>query len=729
MRVFISCLLVMLCYCVVSQDIRTTDEILLELKEDNKENSVSLLIELCKASRFEGKADLYRSSVNKAMTLVRADNYKDKPLKLTVFNEKAWQLKAEAEFDSALLLLREAEAIAEEGTQLQSDLFHTRASIFYNVAQYDSAIAYNLKALEIRHRLEDLEGLAISYNNLSNAYDRKSDYPKSIDAAFESLKIREQLGHKSQMADVYSNLGGTYNMIGEYDKAIEMLLTGISLLEEIAAPIANASASWANLGVTYVSIQEYEKAIDAFNRVLAIQKEVGNKYHIAFALEGLAVVFEEQLQFDSSLSYHQRGLKIARELDDPFSIGRRLMGMGVAYEKLDRFEESRAAYEESLTVRQEIGDKKGVANNYINLGYLFLRTDELNGAIDHFEKALDMTDELIIERSKAYEGLYLVHKEARNFSKSLANFEAYKALNDSLINADKLENIAELETRYETEKKEREIELLNKEKELQAAELQRNQLMLSAATGLIVLIVVIAFILYRQRDLKAKARLVQEKAKLKTEQIQAVIASQEKERKRFAMDLHDDFGQLISALKLNVSRIEATSSQVTKSEEILDSMYSSLKNIAFDLMPHTLFERGLEEAIDELKEQVSASGEIQMSFQPFGIRDKINDDQKVAVYRIVQELVSNTIKYAGATKINISITDLEEGFSLMLEDNGNGYNVEDFKNGSGNGWKNIRSRLDLLQGEIDFDTTKGRKNATVSIEIPYRLVENVAVAS
>jgi len=192
------------------------------------------------------------------------------------------------------------------------------------------------------------------------------------------------------------------------------------------------------------------------------------------------------------------------------------------------------------------------------------------------------------------------------------------------------------------------------------------------------------------------------------------------------MDLPDDFGQLISALKLNVSNLK--SKEAEKSEKILDTMYSSLKNIAFDLMPHTLFEKGLEEAIEELKEQVNSSSSLKMTFQPFGVSGKINDEQKVAVYRIVQELISNILKYAGASKINISLTDVGEGFSLLIEDDGKGFNLETFKNSNGNGWKNIHSRLDLLHGEIEFDTIQGRKNSTVSIEIPYNGQAKSAVA-
>ena len=254
------------------------------------------------------------------------------------------------------------------------------------------------------------------------------------------------------------------------------------------------------------------------------------------------------------------------------------------------------------------------------------------------------------------------------------------------------------------------------------------------ATGVALIVVLISIFglvlwIYKRKRYKVQIQHELEKALLKEEQIKAVINSQEKERKRFAMDLHDDFGQMISALKIHVSKFKGVaieSSMTEKSEEILDSMYRSLKNIAFDLMPQTLFEKGLEEAIEELADQINAGGGIKMDFQSFKIQDKINDDQKVAIYRIIQELVSNALKYANASKINISITDLEESLSLLIEDDGDGFDINAFKMGKGNGWKNIDSRLDLLQGEIDFDSIKGRRNTTISINIPYQLKEVIA---
>ena len=353
-------------------------------------------------------------------------------------------------------------------------------------------------------------------------------------------------------------------------------------------------------------------------------------------------------------------------------------------------------------------------------------------AEESYRKAIELSKEAenpdVIRR--ALSGLSRLEEDRGNYQSALDYYRQYHDLSDSLVNESNRNKISELQVAFDTEKKEQEIEILNTRNSLQAAVIERNNLYILAAALLIAAIVIMSILMLRQRSLRADTQLEQEKSKLKSEQIRAVIDSQEKERKRFAMDLHDDFGQLISALKLNVSKLRnsGTSQIAEKSEEILDSMYSSLKNIAFDLMPHTLFEKGLEEAVEGLCDQVNTSGEVKMATQSFELKDLIDNDQKVAVYRIIQELVSNCLKYSKATRINIGMTNLGESLSLVIEDDGDGFDLLHFKNGVGNGWKNIRSRLDLLGGEIVFDTVPGRKNTTVSLEIPYSHEREAAVA-
>lgn len=185
------------------------------------------------------------------------------------------------------------------------------------------------------------------------------------------------------------------------------------------------------------------------------------------------------------------------------------------------------------------------------------------------------------------------------------------------------------------------------------------------------------------------------------------------------MDLHDDFGQMISALRIQSNRAVKATTTRDQINGQLDQMYRSLKVIAFNLMPQTLANRGLSEAVAELCLQLNNIGKIRFSYHEYDAEDHLNDEQKVAIYRVIQEVVNNIIKYANATQVTINITGYEDSMSVMIEDDGDGFDLEVLKSGKGNGWRNIQSRMDLLAGEIDFDTQVGRKHTTVTIQVPF----------
>lgn len=560
---------------------------------------------------------------------------------------------------------------------------------------------------------------------LAATYHRMSNYDTAIVISQMVIDLHQQAHDSVHLGSAYLNQGMCYVSIGNYDLGAEKTLESLRIIENLPKTREASKRSYLPrvyniLGQVYYYQSDFQTTEKYFRKYLELATLYQDTLLIGSANTNLGAVYFEMGDFDKSLEHDLRAAKIQESLGNKLGYANALQNIAIGLKYRDEFEKAIEYYKMALPIYHDIPNLKGVTEAYYNLGELYLETGQWGKAVKSYNDAIDLCNEAqnpeVLKWS--LRGLSKVAGAKGDFKEALAKYKEYHTLSDSLVNEANKNKVSELQISYDTEKKEQEIDLLNKENELQAAIINRNTAFLGLAIAIIVLILAIAIILVRHRDIKAKAKLESEKSLMKSEQIEAVISSQEKERKRFAMDLHDDFGQMISTLKINVAKFSGESA--TKSEEILDSMYSSLKNIAFDLMPQTLFEKGLEEAIEELKEQINAGDKLQMSFQSFEIQSKINDNQKVAVYRIVQELVSNTIKYAEATKINVSITNLGEGFSLLIEDNGNGYDVDSFKNGSGNGWKNIRSRLDLLQGEIDFDSIEGRKNSTVSIEIPYQ---------
>jgi signal transduction histidine kinase len=328
-----------------------------------------------------------------------------------------------------------------------------------------------------------------------------------------------------------------------------------------------------------------------------------------------------------------------------------------------------------------------------------------------------------------YDFLAKTYKAMGDYRKAYEWQERAIVFKDSLFNADRTRVIQEMQTKYETEKKEQQITLLNRENELQQATIERNSFLIAGLITL-VLLISLGFYLWRYRDQqKQKAVLQEQKVRLREAQVSAVIDSQEKERKRFASDLHDGMGQLISALQLNINAIRNQKDSTTRdtlfenSEQILTDIHGEIRNIAFNLMPPVLIKEGLISGLQELTRRINRTGTIKVSLSHHDLPARLNDLGEISLYRIIQELLSNIVKYSHATRVTLDFTGFENEIVLTLEDDGMGYSLEKFQNNEGNGWRNISSRLNLIKGSIDFDVVEGRKNNTIIITIPLSSIK------
>jgi len=156
-------------------------------------------------------------------------------------------------------------------------------------------------------------------------------------------------------------------------------------------------------------------------------------------------------------------------------------------------------------------------------------------------------------------------------------------------------------------------------------------------------------------------------------------------------------------------------------------MYGELKGICFDLMPQTLIKNGVVAALEEFASRINIAGKIFVETNFFGIDERLPEINEISIYRICQEWVNNIIKYADADKVTIQLTQDGEEINLIIEDDASGFNKNLLTEGKGNGWKNIQTRANLMQGEVELDTTLGQKGNTLIINalIIKELIEEV----
>jgi len=221
--------------------------------------------------------------------------------------------------------------------------------------------------------------------------------------------------------------------------------------------------------------------------------------------------------------------------------------------------------------------------------------------------------------------------------------------------------------------------------------------------------VVLFFLVYQRRLLKQQKEHQQKEAEYQQQLLRANLQSQEKERNRIGKDLHDEVGAMLTTSKLYFRHLEQDAPKEKFTElkdkvfDLLEGTIASVRRVSHDLRPVVLETLGLEEAIANIRYQLNASGEVQMSFES-DWKGVMNKEYQLNWYRIVQELVNNTLKHANANLVAIHMSGNGDQLKLTYTDNGIGMALGGHKLGLG--LSNIESRLSLMNGKLVFNETE-----------------------
>jgi signal transduction histidine kinase len=283
----------------------------------------------------------------------------------------------------------------------------------------------------------------------------------------------------------------------------------------------------------------------------------------------------------------------------------------------------------------------------------------------------------------------------------------------------------ETETRYQSEKKQNEIVQLEKDKQIQSLSLRQKSSLNYILLGSLAAVLLVGFLLYRNYRQKQKlqqqtiAQLEKDK-QLMT--VDAMLRGQEEERSRLARELHDGLGGMLSGVKYSLNNMKdnliVTPDNMAvfeRSLDMIDASIKELRRVAHNMMPEMLVKFGLDEALKEYTNSIAATKLLTVKYQSFGMEQRIKSSAEIIIYRIVQELLNNVLKHATASDVLVQLVREQSRLSVLVEDNGRGFDTTLLTNNKGAGWTNIRSRVDYLKGQLDIHSDIG-KGTSVSIE-------------
>jgi two-component system, NarL family, sensor kinase len=565
-----------------------------------------------------------------------------------------------------------------------------------------------------------------SWCNLTNRIawlEAKTNPQESEKLALQALSFAKQNSWSIEEASSYNTLGVIYRNRGDYTKSLDFYMQSLKIYESLNV-VSKVGISYNNIAVVHMYNENYSKAKEFFGKALEIFNEINDDEGKALALNNLGIIAYYENDLTTSIQYFEQSLEIERKSNNQQGIAESITNIGVLYMHNQQFDKAEKHLKESYEIEKQLGNKTGMTSSLANMAENYIAYKKYNEAEKALEEALVLVNEAQAEYEKIniYFNYYSLYEAKNQPKEALEYYVLFANTKDSLLSLEKNQQLSELQTQYETEKKQQQIDLLNKEKAIQNLSLKQKNYQIIL---LIISFISIIFVsLYFYNKQKIKQREITQKAELEKKQlkIKAIIEGQENERKRLASDLHDGLGQLLSTVKLNVSSFEENVDDEAKktyqtSIQLIDEACDELRNISHNLMPKTLIKFGLEKALYEMFDKINQTNKIKVNFQTVDFNKRLSDINEITLFRVIQELTNNTLKYAQATKIEVQIVVDEEEINISVEDNGVGFDTQ--ANTNGQGISNIKERLADIGAVVEFSSNK-KTGTSIMIFLPVK---------
>ena len=580
----------------------------------------------------------------------------------------------------------------------------------------DSAINLAHQTILLAQKENYDYGLAVANITIALASNVKSNYNITEEFANKGLIIAEKLNNDSLRAAAILPIAVAFENKGNYEEAIKKALYAIKLYEKVKNPdgIARARLIMAQLYQAKNDLPAAENIL----RELSVDAAKDKKLQINI-LHTLANIYGMQEKYKEALELDDKALNICDDYNVKYLKSSVYDNMANCYMYSGNFTKAKTYFLKCIAIDSTFGNKKQMADTYLNLGQLSQMEGNNIEAIKNLQNAITLANaaQYKLGLFQAYLSLSKAYNRNKQSDSALYAVNKGYAIKDSFINEKSESKIAELETLYQTEKKEQKLLL-------QKSELTKKNYFLLALGIAMLLIIFSGIFYYRRRELQNKIIIQNEVLKQQDLATKAIIEAEENERKRIAAELHDGVGQMMSAAKMNLSVFEdefkfENEKQKLGFENIIvmvDESCKEIRNVSHQMMPNALLKSGLANAVREFISKID-DRIIKVTLHTEGLNDRLDSNIETVLYRVIQECVNNVLKHAQANHLDISILKDANDIAVTIEDNGIGFDVLNKEHYEGIGLKNIASRIKYLQGTIDFSSEKN-KGTLVAIHIP-----------
>jgi serine phosphatase RsbU (regulator of sigma subunit) len=395
---------------------------------------------------------------------------------------------------------------------------------FWSTGDYKTALYHYKKSLRIMLDIGNKKGSSSCYLNIGQIYVEQGDYREAEKYMLNGIKGKEEIADKRGLSSGYNNIGNLYQYQGEYAKALKNHLKALKIREEMKDKVGIAM-SYNNIGLVLVSQDKPDEALKYYKNGVKIQEELDDKLGLGNIYNNIGNIYGGRNEHKEALLYHLKSLKVREAVNDKQGMALSYNNIGNSYLELKNVRAAISYQLKGLAMCLQIGDKKGMVNSYNGVGNLYIEQGKFDQGLSYYDTALVIARELNFKEGilQLYGNYANAYEKSKQFKKAIAYTKMLHVLRDSLLNKENFKQVTELNTKYETDKKEKEILLLTKDQILTEKVLKEQRLIGWGLVGGLGLLFVSVFSIYRRYRFKQKANLLLEKQKKEIEQKNTLI--------------------------------------------------------------------------------------------------------------------------------------------------------------------------------------------------------------
>ena len=590
---------------------------------------------------------------------------------------------------------------------------------------YDKEAGKFLGVPETREGVDSL--LAISRQN------RNIDLRKGLEAARKGMQMAKSLQYQSGIAHAHNLLGISFVRLGAPDQALEHYFTSLDMYREQGNK-DRAASLLSNIALLHMFQENYAQAAEYFKKAINQQKEIGNDTSRVVTTVNLGVNYYYQGKYEQSLKYYRQALKMLNgPVDYEFMKMITLTNIGNSYVELGEYERAERNLLQAIGYFDRNNLTRNQAGAYLYLAKLYQRWGSRDEqALEYARRGLEKAKtadnkQYIIE---GYERLAEIYEDQNDYRQAYNLYKQFKAVQDSLLNSERMAKIEEMQTRFDVDQKNKEIELLNKEAALKEAQLGRQKLWRAFLIIGLILFAVIMGLLYRYNNQKKRANALLEEKNREIEQKNKQLVRLNEEKDEFigmaAHDLRNPLSGITSVASMLKTDHDIPEEEFEEYVDLIGLSADRMLNLINNLLDVNAIENGSNrvdiESVDiqkPLKRTVNNFKTLAEKKQIGLVTHFDSDSLPVmadveAVQRVLENLLSNAIKYAPAGSTVAVSTQLQESkMELSVKDEGPGIPDEE------------KQQLFERYSKLSTKTTGNESSTGLGLFIVKNLVEEM----